>query len=38
MPSRVPISNWHKLEAVQWIDQHGEQVPTRAIKHFRAKG
>ncbi|KAG3234153.1 hypothetical protein PI124_g20790 [Phytophthora idaei] len=38
MPSRVPISVWRQQGVLQWIDEEGDQVPTRAIKYFRSKG
>ncbi|KAG2870616.1 hypothetical protein PC117_g28460 [Phytophthora cactorum] len=38
MPTRIPISIWCKQEVLQWIEEDGDGVPTRAIKHFSAKG
>ncbi|KAG6611416.1 Pogo transposable element with KRAB [Phytophthora cinnamomi] len=38
MPSRIPISNWRKQQVLRWIESEGGQVPTRAIRHFRAQG
>ncbi|KAG2759557.1 hypothetical protein PC119_g25872 [Phytophthora cactorum] len=38
MPTRIPISIWRKQEVLRWIEEDGDGVPTRAIKHFSAKG
>ncbi|KAG2913182.1 hypothetical protein PC117_g18648 [Phytophthora cactorum] len=38
MPTRIPISIWCKQEVLRWIEEDGDGVPTRAIKHFSAKG
>ncbi|KAG2767999.1 hypothetical protein Pcac1_g20767 [Phytophthora cactorum] len=38
MPTRIPISIWCKQEVLRWIEEDGNGVPTRAIKHFSAKG
>ncbi|KAG2886566.1 hypothetical protein PC115_g20638 [Phytophthora cactorum] len=38
MPARIPISIWRKQEVLRWIEEDGDGVPTRAIKHFSAKG
>ncbi|KAG4243424.1 hypothetical protein PC116_g8720 [Phytophthora cactorum] len=38
MPTRIPIIIWRKQEVLRWIEEDGDGVPTRAIKHFSAKG
>ncbi|KAG3178290.1 hypothetical protein PC128_g16453 [Phytophthora cactorum] len=38
MPTRIPISIWRKQEVLRWIEEDGDGVPTRAIKHFSTKG
>ncbi|KAG3057544.1 hypothetical protein PC121_g14785 [Phytophthora cactorum] len=38
MPTRIPISIWRKQEVLRWIEEDGDGVPTRAIKHFSPKG
>ncbi|KAG2926569.1 hypothetical protein PC117_g14844 [Phytophthora cactorum] len=38
MPTRIPISIWRKQEVLRWIEEDGDGVPARAIKHFSAKG
>ncbi|KAG2797328.1 hypothetical protein PC118_g20567 [Phytophthora cactorum] len=38
MSTRIPISIWRKQEVLRWIEEDGDGVPTRAIKHFSAKG
>ncbi|KAG4050752.1 hypothetical protein PC123_g14009 [Phytophthora cactorum] len=38
MPTRIPISIWCKQKVLRWIEEDGDSVPTRAIKHFSAKG
>ncbi|KAG2812449.1 hypothetical protein PC118_g15318 [Phytophthora cactorum] len=38
MPTRIPISIWRKQEVHRWIEEDGDGVPTRAIKHFSANG
>ncbi|KAG2961793.1 hypothetical protein PC118_g21776 [Phytophthora cactorum] len=35
----MPTSSiWRKQEVLRWIEEDGDGVPTRAIKHFSAKG
>ncbi|KAG2790045.1 hypothetical protein Pcac1_g852 [Phytophthora cactorum] len=38
MPTRIPISIWCKQKVLRWVEEDGDSVPTRAIKHFSAKG
>ncbi|KAE8877605.1 hypothetical protein PF005_g6567 [Phytophthora fragariae] len=38
MSSSISISSWHKQQVLRWIEDEGGQVPTRAIRHFRAQG
>lgn len=36
--TRVAVDLWRKQEVLRWVAAEGGGVPTRAVKHFRARG